>query len=409
MFNKITKIRLDRDVLKNICSSLVSYSLPLIIVFLLFGVSTRISDYIFKTVIFIGTISYFSGEVKYNLLRSKIFKLTLFYLAYNFITVLYTHAYDIGVILKNVKYIVYLLGFVLTIFVYYDSFRNRSSRLLYLIPIASISAIYSVICFFVDDSTRLMNAFNPVNPIHDVTLYGFCCVFILALLSSGQNRICASLLLLNFVILVFTVFLGGSRSISGSLLISTIIYICFVKDKRIFLPLGILVGMFIIYQCLPVFIDDQIIKELIAYTASFIERHDGHRFMLWTHMLSEMSYSDWILGKGYYHNHSYVDVFGPTFMHPHSAFIFSLFHGGLILLIIHIKLVYLCLKIGLSEFKENSPYLLMIVGFSLLPQLTNGITIYDIGNRFSEMVIIFWLMLSVAIHKELQDPTYRAL
>lgn len=394
----------DKDLMKKICSSIVSYALPLIIIFMLFGVSTRVSDYIFKLVIFIGTISYFGKKAKYNLFQSKIFNITLCYLAYNFITVFYTHANDVGAILKNLRYIMYLLGFVLTILVYYDSFRCKSSRLLYLIPIATISALYSTACFLIEDSTRLMNAFNPVNPIHDVTLYGFCCIFILSLLSFGQNKTHTSVLLISLLIIIFTVFLGGSRSISGSLLIITIIYIWHVKDKRIILPLGILLGMFLFYQILPVFIDDQIRKESFTSTVNFIERLDGNRLKLWIHILSEMSFLDWILGKGYYYNHSYVDVLGPTFMHPHSAFMFSLFHGGLILLILHLTMVYECLKIGLIEFKSNSPYLLMIVGFSLLPQLTNGISIYDLGNRFSEMVIIFWLMLSVAIYKELQEP-----
>jgi hypothetical protein len=44
----------------------------------------------------------------------------------------------------------------------------------------------------------------------------------------------------------------------------------------------------------------------------------------------------------------------------------------------------------------------LLLGFSLFPQLTNGITIYDIVIRFSEMVIIFWTMVGIALKKELK-------
>ena len=169
------------------------------------------------------------------------------------------------------------------------------------------------------------------------------------------------------------------------------------------IPLCIALFAFCLYQNTSFFMETPEVKVSFEKMTKFIDRADSGRFELWSTMLSDMSLSNMIFGKGYYFSHSYAERLGYAFTHPHSAFMFSFFHGGIILLIFHGLILFECFVHGLADFREKkSPLLLLLLGFSLFPQLTNGITIYDIVIRFSEMVIIFWTMVGIALKKELK-------
>lgn len=295
-------------------------------------------------------------------------------------------------------------------------FKKECLGLLRLVYLPVLSSFISIIYFLYHDELRLMNCFNPSYPIHDGVRFGLLIIFLLFLFNKTSSKKEIFVILISISIIIYSVFLTYSRTAILAVIL-TILSTCFFKFRsKGLLPILSLIFAILVFAITPDNISlnnitsynvNNLTKEIIQTQnntsfnniSSLVERNDAGRLNLWKFIYKSMNGNEHIFGKGFLANDSFVDSHGVCAIHPHSAFMFSYFHGGIILLLLHILILLEVLKIALKKIKDSNSFLLFLfIFYSFIPQLTNGESIFIITKGFSECEIIFWIPVSLGIY-----------
>lgn len=377
----------------------IVFSLAAIFVSPFFDGLTRVADYLFKSCLVSGLVFISMNKGFY---RSKIFLYSFLFLFYNFVTVFFTEDLQLRLVIKHTAYSLYLLCFIYILGSIYPSFKNSEDKLRYILIIPVVCELISIIYFFSEgEAVRLVNYFKSVHPIHDATLFSIPAVYIVYQFKLKNSYLTNWILASCLLILEYGIMLSGSRSVILTLILVNVLFCFIVRDKRILMPIVILLFSFVSYKLTGLFLNDD--SQIVDFEKiqQLVNRRDSGRLTLWKHIISDMSMQDFVFGKGFLHDHSYAQKMGRAFVHPHSAFVHTLFHGGIILLSFHLLILFEVLKIAYKHYRlTGSFYLLMFLLLSLPPQMFSGISIYGVDDRFNELVIIFWILVGISIHLE---------
>ena len=377
---------------------IIVLSFSLIYISTYFEGTTRIASNLFKISLVLGLFYLCKKRECY---LSNILLISIIFLFYNFISVFFTEKIQTSLINKHFTYSLYILLFIYILGGMYLYFNLYKERVKYLLLIPVFCALISIIYFLLDgDTGRLVSSFKSVHPIHDATLFSIPSVYIIYQFKFKNSPLTSWILAICLLILEYCIMLSSSRSVILSISTLTFLFCIIVKDKRASVPLMTILISFTLYKLTGVFLSDSQITHFESMQ-QLLGRSDAGRLTLWRHMISEMSMCDLIFGKGFLFNHSFVEKMGSAFVHPHSAFMHSLFHGGLILLSFHILMLVEVFKTGYQEYKMTGDFFLVLFAVSsLAPMLFNGIAIYGVDDRFNELVMLFWIMIGISIHKE---------
>ena len=377
----------------------IVYSLSAIFISPFFDGLTRVADYLFKICLVLGLV--FIGLNKGHY-RSKVFNYSFLFLFYNLVTVFFTEDLQLRLVIKHASYSLYLLCFIYILGSIYPSFKDSEDKLRYTLIIPVVCALISIFYFFSEgEAFRLVNYFKSVHPIHDATLFSIPVVYIVYQFKLKNSYLTNWVLASCLLILEYCIMLSGSRCVILILILVNFSFCFIVRDRRILIPAVILLFSFISYQLTGLFLNDD--SQIVHFekVQQLVSRRDSGRLTLWKHIINDMSLQDFVFGKGLLHDHSYVQKMGPAFVHPHSAFMHTLFHGGIILLSFHLLILVEILIIAYKHYRlSGSFYLLMFLLMSLPPQMLSGISIYGVDDRFNELVIIFWTLVGISIHLE---------
>ena len=399
---------------------IIAYILVVILLLSYFYGNSYFHEFLFKFNIVVLFLSFFFVKESFQFRLSYLKSIIFLFFTYNLISLFFTpDLFSLDKFLKVIRYIMYLIAFIIMINFSMPVFKKECISLSRLVYLPVLGSFISIIYFLYHGELRLMNCFNPSYPIHDGVKFGLLIIFLLFLFNKTTSKKEFFLILISISIISYAVFLTYSRTAILAVVL-TILSTCFFKFRsKGLLPIFSLIFATLLFIITPENISsnnvtsykvNNLAKEIIETQhsdisfneiSSLVERSDAGRFSLWKTIYKSMSGNEHIFGKGFLANHSFNESHGICAIHPHSAFMFSYFHGGTILLLLHILILLEVFKISLKKIKNSNSFLLFLfIIYSFIPQFTNGESIFIIAKGFSECEIIFWIPVSLGLYYE---------
>lgn len=184
------------------------------------------------------------------------------------------------------------------------------------------------------------------------------------------------LLLSCFAVLTSSLFLTHTRGAILALLVSFAVYIATRKDRSWVMPSIVLAVVGLTYA----FPNEPKVDDLSSLTTSpvteLIERGDGGRITLYKHLFARMDgATEILLGKGLWANSTATkdEVGWSVAFHPHSIYMATFYHGGLVGLAMTASLLGFSLVRAVSVFRHTGDGTwLVLLCFGLAGQIVDG-------------------------------------
>ena len=267
----------------------------------------------------------------------------------------------------------------------------------------AIAGIYSIISFsHTHNVSRIQYHIGDVHPILIGQRFGFLFILFLVFIAGEPKKswICFVVDCFLMVIFLLVVIYTYSRAAYIGVLISAGAFLVFKgRDKYFYWLICSAISLSIISSKFFVFFFSK--TEDVEIISKVVGRGSAGRFKIWSELVSRMHGLDFLIGRGYWASDTTIEVFGPSGVHPHGIYMFSFYHGGLLLLLMHVFVVCFAFIIGIKSAKRGYIFLLLLFLFSFFPALTEGIYIFGLrGGELRFPVILFWLLVGVAIFQE---------
>jgi hypothetical protein len=326
------------------------------------------------------------------------FKLALLVLIINFISLFYGEELASSkIISKFFRRIIYTTGFIGGISVAMPLLQKYQKYIFYTLLACSLGAAAALWIFYSSPTlARLPYHFQDLHTNKAGWIYGLISTGILTLIPHNQSRISRILVFVALSALFSAVMLTSSRSSIPGVSSAILLFIGLIRNRCILIPVCAAIVAVIIYTATGSALNGSPKGRLIS-TGKLVNRKDSGRIEFWQELIGSMKPKEYIIGKGFLADHSSKKLDPEVWCIPHSLYVSSFFHGGILALLSHLALSGAVIGVGFYSAKRGSISILLLAGFAAIPSLVDGKSIIDISQKFPPEVLLFWIPVAIAV------------
>lgn len=334
--------------------------------------------------------------------KSLTFKVSITLILYLFASLFWSEQSanwdEISRFLKRITYMIAIMGGVSLAIPLLRKYQKTSLVLLLLF---TLGALYALFKFFCDPSiSRLIYHHGEMHPNKTGWMYGLIAMGLTSFIQHHTKRSLKLLLFSALIILFSAVMFTSSRSSILGISLGTLAYSLITRNRRCCPPITALLIAFTIYGTVSATKPTPTATKSLLSTKRLVTRKDSGRFKLWGELYQRMDFKDHIIGKGFLADHS-SSRNTEILCHPHSLYISSFLHGGIIALMLHATMSLFVFHRGLKTAFSGRPLLILLAAFSLIPSLTDGSGIIDLSTTFALEILITWIPVFITIASEI--------
>lgn len=286
---------------------------------------------------------------------------------------------------KNMKGIIYVLGFLIAVNISSASFDRLGAKVLpWAALLISFTAMHKIFVWYSGHSfsVRLKGFGITDNPILLAVIYAAAgLIFLIIFLQSADKKswFYLSVAGLCYVIVMFSQSRGPLLALGSATCLALLCY----RGRRSLLVLFFIVAASLIF--------------FLQYSESRVFSLGGVRIDIWRAVIDQVQSSP-LLGFGLQQAEA-VEVGGIRFIHPHSVYVTTLFHGGLLGLGGLLLMIASVFVVDIHDRELLPARILLCLG--LIYMVFDG---YRLFSHPEELWLIFWLPIGFLLARIRPKP-----
>ncbi len=330
------------------------------------------------------------------LLKSKIYGLSIILCIYLFLSCLWSTGVDAGELLANLKYLLSQIMFITLMVLLFVKQNNNLKILLYMLFGAAVTgaclSIANSILNHLIPNGRLLFWGSVPHQILGASMYCIgICAGLFCINNDVKDTTCLKYVeIVGLIIVCLSVLLSKSR---GPILSLYFMFLLYAGTKKSMKCVLLLLVLPITVYCIAIWSDSGLISKVVE--------RKFYRFEIWSVELMRVK-GHLLFGNGLLTDDNLFIHSGEEFIHPHSAYIATIFYGGIFAgcLLLSILLFSFHTAIRWLVHTKDALCICMLLLATLLIA-TDGSKIVTKPNV---IWLIFWMPICLCMIAELRLP-----